>query len=198
MTTGDFGWDSLTKAWHDEEPVPFEADEFRAVLRSRTRATLLVVVAELSITAVLIWVTFWLSGSATIGADAVFLTGLWVFWAVATGFAWWSRRGQWRLSVASSEDFVRLGVERAERKIRVASFTAGLLVAQVAFVVAFWLFGRESGGGASDLVTMLSLLGTIVAGYAGWTVWYYRRATREREHFAAVLSSMESAGIVDA
>ena len=197
MTDGDFGWDTLTEAWQEEEPLPFEAGEFKSVLRGRTRAMMLVVLGELAITAGLIWVTVWLSGPATVGADAVFLTVLWLFWAVATGFAWWNRRGQWRLSVASSEDFVRLSLDRAERKTRVAWFSAALLVAQVAFAVAFWLFGRESGGGAEDLTTMVSLLVTVVAGYSGWTVWYYRRARREREHFAAVLSSMESVVVAD-
>ena len=190
MTDSDRGWDALTEAWQQEEPGPFEVDDIKSVLGARRRLTWMVVLGELMVTAGLIGVTVWLSGPATVGADTLFLVGAWLFWGLATGFAWWNRRGQWRLSVASPEDFVRLSLERAERKIRVAWFSAGLLVAQVAFVVALSL-GRDSP--AQGLGSMLSTLAIVVAAYSGWTVWYYRRARHEREHFAAVLRSMEAA-----
>ena len=111
MSDKDLGWDELTDAWREPEPLPFDPTGFRSVLRRRTTVTALVALSELGITVGLVWLTIRASASPAIGEDLILLAGLWLFWAVAMTFAWWNRRGQWQRSVASSEEFVRLNSE---------------------------------------------------------------------------------------
>ncbi len=193
MNNKKINWDALAESWQGEEPNPLGEQSFRARLEGRRRTMLLVVLGELALTIGLIWLTISLSGPASVGADAVLLTVLWVSWAVATGFAWWNRRGQWRVSVASSQEFLQLSLDRATKKIRVARFSAGLLILQALFVTWLWLSTAETGPAAKSPSAMLLLLLTMVIVYTCWTIWYYRRARREHGHYSDLLGSMNSA-----
>lgn len=185
-------WNELQTAWQSADSVPVGMEEIRAILRRRRRLTALVVLCELGITAGLVALSVQ-TGRAGAGAlDVVFVGGLWLFWLVATVFAWWNRRGAWRRDVSDTGEFVRLSLERAERKIRVAWFSLGLLMAQLVFGVGIFIaFGRTAGG--SLAVERLALwLVLIVGSYGSWIAWYYRRARREQEHFRSLLDATEA------
>jgi hypothetical protein len=189
MSGSQSSWDALADAWRSSEEAR-PAPDIGAELRKRRLLTLCVVLGEVGVTLGVIGVTLWLRGEATIGPDAVFLRGLWILWFVATCFAWWTRRGQWPQSVASSQEFVQLSLERAKRKKRITWFSLGLLGAQVGF--AMYLSGLATEASPLLGTSFMAILVPIVAAHLVWALWYYLRAAREQEHFTALKEAFES------
>ena len=182
MTEHDASWDALTETWQAAEPVPHDLSGFSLELKRRARLRLLMVAGEVILTAALIWLSVQLLGSGGPDGRALILTGLWLFWLVATVFAWWNRRGQWERSVASTDDFASLSLERAGRKIRVVWFTVGLLVAQLAFVGVLIGTGLVDELGGSSL-SLAGVFAGVSAVYLIWCRWYYRRARSEESYY---------------
>jgi hypothetical protein len=195
MTDSMPSWEHLAVAWRAEE-APVSMDEIHATLRVRRRASALVVTGELGITAMLIGFTVQTARVGMEALDLVFLSGIWLFWLVATVFAWWNRRGQWRPEVRDTGEFIRLSLQRAGRKVLVAWFSLGLLLVQVVFGTGLFIAnGRTAEGewGATRHFVLWLIL--ILVSYGSWIVWYYRRARREQAHFRSMGEAM---GAVDA
>lgn len=191
--TSKLDWAELTDTWKVSEPVESSAPDFAIALRRRVRSTLLVVAVEVALTGGLLWVTWLQLGRDLTGSGAATLFVLWGSWVAATGFAWWNRRGQWARTAASTLEFVRLSRERAERKVRIAWFTAGMLVVQIGFVSVLAALAPPPGLlTAGGWITV----GIVAAVYAGWAVRYHRVAITERDHYAELERSLGE-GIVE-
>lgn len=190
-------WGELAERWRGAESAPRSAAEevasFVPILRRRRTLTGLVVLGEGLVTAALAWVTLTVIRRTPTVADVVFLTGLWVIWVIATGFAWWNRRGQWGRSAADTTQFVSLSLEYARRKVRVARFSVGLLLAQLLMGVVAWVGGAGlMRDGFSSLAALMGWLGPLSLAYLTWIVWYHRRAAAEVRHFRDLLDELES------
>ena len=190
MSEHDPSWEALTEAWKAPEAAPRLSD-FESELKRRRRLKFVVVAGELGVTGVLVWASARLIVNGAAGENAVLLTGIWLFWAVAMVFAWWNRRGQWERTVASTDDFMRLSLERATRKIRVVWFTLALLVAQLAFVGVLVLTGQLGELRGSPAALALTV-GGVASLYVLWAFWYYRRARAEASRFGGWLEEAES------
>jgi hypothetical protein len=188
-------WEALQNAWHEPGEAPISMDAIRATLRQRRGIRALVVLGELGITAALIGHTAQSVGRGASLLNVVFVSGLWLVWVVATVFAWWNRRGQWRTDVQDARDFLRLSLEHGERKIRVAWFSLGLLLAQVVLGTGVFIAsGRmQSDDGMSGRLFALWLI-LILVTYGSWIAWYFRRARSEQIHFRAMSEALEAAG----
>lgn len=180
-------WADLAETWTTPEPIEASPAEFAAVLRRRVGATLLVVGVELLLTLALLWFTWSQRERGLTEVGTATLIVLWGSWVVATGFAWWNRRGQWARTAASTLEFVRLSRARAEGKVRIAWFTAGMLVVQLGFLAVLAAMAPDPG-----LLTPIgwTVTGAVVALYAGWAIRYHRVSRAEREHFAELERAM--------
>ena len=170
-------------AW-DVGALPGGLDGLAMVLAARRRGMLRVVAVEGVLTLGLLAYTVWLLTVGEGGSVGIVLGALWASWAIASGFAWWNRRGQWQRTAASTEEFLRLSMTWARRKQRVAVFTVVFLMGQV--LAAWALFGAEALAGTWTLYAIV-LFGL----YGGWALWYYRRATRDFHTFKALLDGSE-------
>ena len=184
----EYDWAELASVWTQPAVAHDGKEALRQALRRRVRMTALVVATELVLTAALL---VWTLAQVRAGPDQASLAFgsiLWVSWIVATGFAWWNRRGQWQRTVATTDEFIRISRVRADRKVRVAVFTGVLLVAQVSAIIALAGTGVLSAalvpGGAA-------LFSAVVLGYGGWALWYYRRAVAERAHYDGLLRQLD-------
>ena len=123
----EYDWAELASVWTQPAVAHDGKEALRQALRRRVRMTALVVATELVLTAALL---VWTLAQVRAGPDQASLAFgsiLWVSWIVATGFAWWNRRGQWQRTVATTDEFIRISRVRADRKVRVAVFTGVLL-----------------------------------------------------------------------
>lgn len=182
-------WADLTETWTAPEAPQSNPSDFTEALRRRVRSTLLVVGVEVLLTIALLWVTWMQRQRGLTESGTATLLVLWGSWVVATCFAWWNRRGQWVRTASSTLEFVRLSRERAERKVRVAWFTAGMLLVQVGFLAVLAAMAPEPG-----LMTPVgwSITALVVVLYAGWAVRYHRASSAEREHFAGLERALGS------
>jgi hypothetical protein len=134
-------------------------------------------VGEVLVTVTTIAVVWWVlrleRGAATVG------------WAVAAGlhtvvvwgFSIWNRNGIWRPLGASTRDYFRLAQERLRRQRRSAEFALGLVLVEVAALVA-WV-GLDSSPERSPRPAWNWLPAVVVTTVTiGWAGWYRRRAVR--------------------
>ena len=68
---------------------------------------------------------------------AVLAATVWVFLAAAWTFAVWNRRGTWAPASRTTAEFVRLSIERCERKLAATRFGIGLYFTEMAFCLGF-------------------------------------------------------------
>lgn len=176
-------WEHYVEAWEADELPESEAGTLSAALRRRRLGTCAVVLGEGALTAALMALTWSWSRDPESFPGAWALIGTWVVWLIATVFAWWNRRGQWVVDVATLEAFAELSLERSARKIRVVWFSWGLTVVQLALLWAIVGHAR-------------ALFWTVAASTVGimsaWSWWYYRRAAAERDYFSSLLDESKS------
>jgi hypothetical protein len=165
MTINERDWDSLTRVWQSsrDEVAAARLSDLVAAERRRLAAT---VVGELLVIGAFV-VLSWLAMRDGLAAwEAVWLTTLWLFTAVAAPFAWWNRRGAWSSMVESVAEFER---RRTARRRRTPHFACGLFIAEVLVVsIELAWFDRFS-----VLATLLLVAMTIA--FVVWLTWMKRR-----------------------
>lgn len=162
-------WESVSKLWR-ESPQQIERTALRRVVAAERRRLAAVVIGECLIVAVFAWLS-WIAVRDGVAAwDAVWLSTLWLFTAVAAPFAWWNRRGAWRALTESVAEYRRQRVERRRRTLR---FATGLFSAEMIVVAAelAWF----------DRLTALAvaLLGLLAVAFAAWAIWMTHRVAQE-------------------
>lgn len=198
MSESEGYWEEMSERWRSESVAGSPGTEaendapFLRTLRRRRFVTTSVVMGEVVVTATLVYLTALILSRPPTGVDRMFLVGLWILWAVATFFAWWNRRGTWSRSASDSRTFLSLSVEHARSKVRVAWFSAVLLVAQLALAVSSWAWGDGfMRDGFPSLVVLVAWLVPVAVLYAGWIVWYHRRGSAEARHFGRLLAETD-------
>ena len=165
MTINERDWDSLTRVWQSsrDEVTAARLSELVAAERRRLAAT---VVGELLVIGAFV-VLSWLAMRDGLAAwEAVWLTTLWLFTAVAAPFAWWNRRGAWSSMVESVAEFER---RRMARRRRTLHFASALFIAEVLVVsIELAWFDRFS-------VLATQLLVAMTIAFVVWLTWMKRR-----------------------
>lgn len=161
----DVPTDRLSALWTAEHsPRQIGLEILRREALRRRRKMLLVTASEAVLTIVLIGLTLaYLLGEIPLTRDTIsWLALLWISWAVATGFAFWNRRGVWATKNQSMLGHLALIEKRALRRRRAGRFVVGLtLVLTVACL-------------SLDLASPPFL---VMAGlYVAWALWYERKA----------------------
>jgi hypothetical protein len=165
MNANEREWEALSGVWRtaveevDREPL-------HRLIAAERRRLVGVVIGEMAMLAGFAWMTWLFVRDGVEVWEAVWLSTIWMFTAVAIPFAWWNRRGAWRSLADSVADCLR---QRAARRLRTLRFACGLFVAEVVAVVAelAW-FDRVSP-------RAIGILAVLTAGFLGWIVWMRTR-----------------------
>lgn len=165
MNAEDRDWDSLSTAWRASGGAIDRSPLRRMVVSYRRRLALLATL-EIGVLAFFGWLSWLVARDGVAAWEAVWLATLWSFAALATGFAWWNRRGAWNAMGLSVAEFRR---QRARRHARSLRFGVLLFVAELVVVVAqlAW-FERFTAPVALVLVAF-------AAGLGAWCLWMRRR-----------------------
>ena len=174
-------WDEIAATWQQESaPVP----DVRAAVRGRARANTirlwLIVAGELLLTLAVVALTSWMLAAEPDAITVLWLVWVWLAWAVAARFAFRNRRGVWQAAGEATLDYLRLGEERARRKLNTARFTIRLVIAQTPLLAL--LVGWRLGDGAAsigDLAPRILLFALVCLVYLVWATWFRRRAEAE-------------------
>lgn len=177
MNTTTPEWDRYAEAWEVDAPPEVEVQTLTAALRRRRLGTAAVVLGEFALTVALLAFTWSWSRDPEALPGAWALVGTWIVWLVATVFAWWNRRGQWVVDVATLEAFAELSLERSVRKLRVVWFSWALTVVQLALL---WTIVGHTRA------LFWSVAAATVGIMTAWSGWYSRRASAERAYFSAL------------
>ncbi len=162
-------WDALSDLWRASRDE-VGAARLRRMIASHRRRLAAVVAVEALLVAGFAWVSWLFVRDGVAPWEAVWLTTLWIFTAIAAPFAWWNRRGAWHAMSGSVAEYLR---DRSARRMRSRRFGFALFVAEVIVVVAelAW-FGRLT-------VAAALFLGVFTAAFAAWAAWITRQADRE-------------------
>ena len=139
MMPDERDWNSWSALWRGShqavDPTPLQA-----MVASYRRRLAAVVCGEILLVAGFAWLSWVIVRDGVVLWEAVWLSTLWIFTAVAVLFAWGNQRGAWRAIAGTVADYQR---QQAARRTRSLRFAFGLLVAEVAVVGAqlAW-FGR--------------------------------------------------------
>lgn len=175
------GWKELQRRWQSEGvPPDVDAAARQRVERGRRRMLLTVVVEGLVVLGVGAWSVHLLMtrpGPVIIVTLLVF----WTFAGILAGFGIVKRRGSWAPSSESTISYLRLSLNRAERREQIARFTLKLMA--VWFIVAAALLTwsgigivRE-GGAVMPLLRQAVPVFALTFGVLGvLTEWTRRRA----------------------
>jgi hypothetical protein len=169
MNANERDWEALTALWRASA-----ADVGRAPLRrliaAERRRLAAVVAGEIATLAAFSALTWLLLRDGVVAWEAVWLSTLWIFTAVAVPFAWRNRRGAWRSLADTVAEFRR---QRTARRVRTLRFACGLFVAEM-IVVAVQLawFDRFTRPAVAVLVGLTAV-------FAGWVIWMRRRVAAE-------------------
>jgi hypothetical protein len=180
MTADERDWESLSDLWRDSSQ---EVDRtlLRRMVASYRRRLAAVVIGEILVVAWFAWLS-WISVRDGVAVwEAVWLSTLWSFTAVAAPFAWWNRRGSWQALGQTVAEFQR---QRAARRMRSLRFSCGLFLAEILVVWAqlAW-FGRFTA-------FVAAILGALTVAFGAWAFWMRKRAARE----VAMAGDHETAG----
>lgn len=178
------GWEELQRRWQSEGvPPDVDAAARRRVERGRRRMLLTVVAEGLVVLGVAAWSVHLLATQP----DPVIIVTLLVFWTFAgilIGFGIVKRRGSWAPSSQSTSSYLRLSLERAERREQIARFALKLLA--VWFLAAVGLLTWSAVGTVREGEALLPLLRqatpvlVLTFGVLGvLTEWTRRRARAE-------------------
>jgi hypothetical protein len=123
------------------------------------------------------WTRHWVTGErlaciAAVGA----------FTVLALGFSIWNRLGLWRPLSESTAGFIELATERCRARMLNAKFSIVLLVAEVIFVLTWFL----TTTGASQMRAVLALLLPMCAAFGLWAVLHHGRAKLELARLQAL------------
>ncbi len=183
-TAGPF-WDQIATAWQQEgAPAPDPHAAVRDRARSNTIRLWLIVASELLLTLAVVTLTVWKLASDLDAITVPLLAWIWLVWAVTAGFAFRNRRGVWQTAGEATLDYIRLGEERARRKVNTARFIVRVVLAQagaLALLVGWRV--RVQASSINDLAPRILLFALVCLAYVGWAVWFRRRAEVERSHY---------------
>ena len=169
MSANEREWELLSELWTSDQGVGAPVPELVASYRRRLAA---VVAGEILTVATFAWLSWLFLRDGAEVWEAVWLTTLWSFTAVAVPFAWWNRRGTWNAMGETVAEFQR---RRAARRLRSLQFACGLFVAEVVVVgVELAWFDRFTATAALSLATFAVTFGV-------WAIWMRNRVARERQ-----------------
>lgn len=178
-------WDQIAAAWQQESAsVPDLHAAVRARARSNTIRLWLIAATELLLTSAIVALTVWKLASDLDAITVPWLAWIWLTWAMTAGFAFRNRRGVWQTAGEATLDYIRLGEERARRKVNTARFTVRVVIAQacaLALLVGWRL--RVQASSLNDLAPRILLFALVCLAYMGWAVWFRRRAEVEHSHY---------------
>lgn len=164
MTTNDRDWEALTSTWQSSR-VEVAASTLSRLVAAERRRLVATVVSELVMIGLFVALSWLAIRNGLAAWEAVWLTTLWLFTAIAAPFAWWNRRGAWSSMVESVAEFERRRTVRRRRTLR---FASALFVAEVLAVsIELAWFDRFTALAVVLLVAM-----TIV--FAVWVLWMRR------------------------
>lgn len=188
------GWEELQRRWQSEGvPPDVDAAARKRVERGRRRMLLTVVVEGLVVLGVAAWSVHLLATQP----DPVIIVTLLVFWTFAgilIGFGVVKRRGSWAPSSQSTSSYLRLSLERAERREQIARFALKLMA--VWFLAAVGLLTWSAvgtireGGALLPLLRQATPVLVLTFGVLGvLTEWTRRRARAEVEHLEEIVDA---------
>jgi cation transport ATPase len=152
----DHGWQDLQQLWQSETvPADVDAAARQRVERERRRMVLAAATEAFVVLAVGAWSVHLL----TTRPDPALIVTLLVFWTFAgvlVGFGILTRRGTWAPSAESTRAYLRLSVERAQRREQLGRQALKLMV--VWTVAAVGLLGWSASGAVREGEPLLPLL----------------------------------------
>jgi cation transport ATPase len=152
----DHGWQDLQQLWQSETvPADVDAAARQRVERERRRMVLAAATEAFVVLAVGAWSVHLL----TTRPDPALIVTLLVFWTFAgvlVGFGILTRRGTWAPSAESTRAYLRLSVERAQRREQLGRQALKLMV--VWMVAAVGLLGWSASGAVREGEPLLPLL----------------------------------------
>lgn len=150
------GWEELRRRWQSEGvPPDVDAAARQRVERGRRRMLLTVIGEGLVVLGVGAWSVHLLMTQP----DPVIIVTLLVFWTFAgmlIGFGIVKRRGSWAPSSESTSSYLRLSLERAERREQIARFALELMA--VWFLASVGLLTWSAVGTVREGGALLPLL----------------------------------------
>ena len=169
MNANEREWESLSNLWRDPGQEIGRA-ALRRLVASHRRRLVAVAAGEASIVAGFIWLSLLFVRDGLVAWEAVWLSTLWIFTAIAAPVSWWNRRGSWHSMTESVAEFRR---QRAMRWLRSLLFACWLFVAEVIVAAGelAW-FGRFTSLAAGSLAAL-----TVV--FVAWALWMRKRIAAE-------------------
>lgn len=133
----------------------------------------------------------WYDGRPPIVAAAV---AVWACLGVALLFELRFRRGTWRATGSSVEDFVDLARRQAIAKLKCLQFGWYLLAGEAIFFLFWipWVLSGKSDAGAVHYLLAFGYLAAMLALFTAGLVWLIRRARRRIARFEAIRKSLNS------
>jgi hypothetical protein len=169
MNAHEREWESLADLWRESREEIHRAP-LRQMVASHRRRLAAVAAGEVLAVAGFAWLS-WLSvRDGIVLWEAVWLSTLWGFTAVAVPFAWWNRRGAWNAIAESAAEYQR---QRAARRIRSLRFGCALFAAEAVAVAAELAWFDRFTPLAAALLGLLTLL------TGAWALWMKNRAAHE-------------------
>jgi len=185
MSQPDVDWDDLSALWREQTPA-----RASLVRRVRTHTVLMWSVTATEVGMLLLLPAFsrWYLATGSSPLKLALLAVLWLVSIGIAGFSIWNRSGSWRADSETTQAYLALVERRARAKVRVARFIRVVSGLQACLVVALvWVVVAESANTSSAVRVVLAgaLAGSVATGYALWSIWYERRASREIVEVAA-------------
>lgn len=169
MNANEREWESLSTIWRAPEPE-IERAPLRRLVASHRRRLAAVAACEVLMVAAFLWLSWLLVRDGLVLLEAVWLSTLWIFTAIAAPIAWWNRRGSWDSLAETVAEFRR---QRAERWRRTLYIACGLFVAEVIVVIAELVWFDRFTTLAAGFLVVFSLA------FGAWVFWMRRRVAAD-------------------
>jgi hypothetical protein len=180
-------WTTLADAWQSA-PVAHGLSLEILLRRERRRRILMVllVVSEVLISLAGLAFAYLVARRLPASGGSILVGGVVVYIGVITAFVVWNRRGTWRPLAETMEAFIAISMLRCRRGLRTVRFVTGIVLAQLAAMLA-WALVERSGNAWFGVI----LSAGIGAGYLGWAVWYRWFLLRQLAFFQSLAASAD-------
>jgi hypothetical protein len=172
-------WDDLQNLWKGEKKPSVDINELKAEVRSRKIWKTFNFVNQAVIVIAVILLTIHRITDQTSTFDYIILGQLWFITILALIFNIWNRSSLRKEDSFSLTQYLNLLLSESLKKKRTALFVLALTVLNLLFYVILFLTGFIS---FSNITVTLSAIGILLI-YTAWSLWYYKTATSDIDHY---------------
>lgn len=177
MTERANDWEELVADWRTVTVRP-DADALRALVARQRQRMILALIADIIVSVVFVSAAATMLLRAPDAASTLFAINVVVMLIAAWTSSLWSRRGTWQPLGETTAHYLELARLRCRRRLEALTYGWVMLVAQIAFVGSWVLWGPGPSGEEREALSIL-LPVAVIAAFVSGMLWIGRRTRRE-------------------